>query len=80
MGMRVWRIITRHTDDRPTGIGVTAISAGESGRPEVKHYTMSEDDVRLIMQQPWVAIASDGQAINMQNYPGLPHPRKGRAA
>jgi N-acyl-D-aspartate/D-glutamate deacylase len=36
---------------------------------------MSEEDVRLIMRQPWVAIASDGQAINLENYPGLPHPR-----
>ena len=35
---------------------------------------MSEEDVRLIMQQPWVSIASDGSAINL-DAPGVPHPR-----
>jgi N-acyl-D-amino-acid deacylase len=35
---------------------------------------MSEDDVRLVMKQPWVAIASDGSAINL-DAPGVPHPR-----
>jgi N-acyl-D-amino-acid deacylase len=37
-------------------------------------HTMSEDDVQLVMKQPWVAIASDGSAINL-NAPGVPHPR-----
>jgi N-acyl-D-amino-acid deacylase len=35
---------------------------------------MSEDDVRLVMRQPWVSIASDGAAINLEA-DGLPHPR-----
>jgi N-acyl-D-amino-acid deacylase len=35
---------------------------------------MSEADVRLVMQKPWVAIASDGSAINLDE-DGLPHPR-----
>ena len=37
-------------------------------------HTMSEDDVRLVMRQPWVSIASDGSAINL-GAPGVPHPR-----
>jgi N-acyl-D-amino-acid deacylase len=38
------------------------------------HHTMSEDDVRLVMQVPWVSIASDGSALNLAA-PGKPHPR-----
>jgi len=35
---------------------------------------MSEGDVRQVMKQPWVAIASDGSAINLDEE-GVPHPR-----
>ena len=38
------------------------------------HHTMSEDDVRFVMQVPWVSIASDGGALNL-SAPGKPHPR-----
>jgi len=38
------------------------------------HHTMSEDDVKFVMQVPWVSIASDGGALNLQE-PGKPHPR-----
>ena len=38
------------------------------------HHTMSEEDVRYVMQIPWVSIASDGSAINL-SAPGKPHPR-----
>src|SRR5882724_4842185 len=38
------------------------------------HHTMSEDDVRFVMQIPWVSIASDGSALNLA-VPGKPHPR-----
>lgn len=51
------------------------LMAEENGRIRGLFHTMSEEDVRLIIKQPWVAVASDGQAINMENYPGLPHPR-----
>ena len=37
-------------------------------------HTMSEEDVRQIMQRPWVAHASDGSAIDL-DAEGLPHPR-----
>jgi N-acyl-D-amino-acid deacylase len=38
------------------------------------HHTMSEDDVKFVMQVPWVSIASDGSALNLM-VPGKPHPR-----
>ena len=38
------------------------------------HHTMSEDDVKFVMQVPWVSIASDGGALNLTE-PGKPHPR-----
>jgi N-acyl-D-amino-acid deacylase len=38
------------------------------------HHTMSQDDVKFVMQVPWVSIASDGSALNL-TVPGKPHPR-----
>ena len=38
------------------------------------HHTMSEEDVKFVMQVPWVSIASDGSAVNLKE-PGKPHPR-----
>jgi N-acyl-D-amino-acid deacylase len=38
------------------------------------HHTMSEDDVKFVMQVPWVSIASDGSALNL-TVSGKPHPR-----
>jgi N-acyl-D-aspartate/D-glutamate deacylase len=35
---------------------------------------MGEQDVRTVMKLPWVSIASDGSAINLEA-PGVPHPR-----
>ncbi|MFN8060975.1 MAG: D-aminoacylase [Vicinamibacterales bacterium] len=51
-----------------------ALMAEEGGRISGVFHTMSEDDVRLVMKQPWVTIASDGSAINLEA-PGVPHPR-----
>jgi N-acyl-D-aspartate/D-glutamate deacylase len=51
-----------------------ALMADEGGTITGMFHTMSEDDVRAVMTRPWVAIASDGSAINLQA-PGLPHPR-----
>jgi N-acyl-D-aspartate/D-glutamate deacylase len=44
-----------------------------NGGAQIVDFGMSEEDVRLIMKQPWVATASDGQAM----IPGdsVPHPR-----
>ena len=48
--------------------------ADEGGTISGMFHTMSEDDVRLVMRLPWVAVASDGSAINL-NAEGFPHPR-----
>lgn len=37
-------------------------------------HTMSEENVQLVMKQPWIAISSDAGAVNV-NEPGFPHPR-----
>ena len=50
------------------------LMAEDGGRISGMFHTMSEDDVRLVMRQPWVSIASDGSAINLEA-PGVPHPR-----
>ena len=41
------------------------------------YHNMSEDDVSLIMQKPWVAISSDGTALRPDGVlgDGKPHPR-----
>jgi N-acyl-D-aspartate/D-glutamate deacylase len=35
---------------------------------------MAEEDVKTVMQVPWVSVGSDGSALNLK-YPGKPHPR-----
>ena len=41
------------------------------------YFIMSEDDVRLAMVQPWVAVGSDGSALSIEGplRSGVPHPR-----
>lgn len=50
------------------------LMAEEGGNISGIFHTMSEPDVRTVMKLPWVAIASDGSAINL-DAPGVPHPR-----
>ena len=50
------------------------LMAEEGGNISGIFHTMSEKDVRDVMKLPWVAIASDGSAINLEA-PGVPHPR-----
>jgi len=49
----------------------------EGGFVDGVHHNMSEDDVKMIMRLPWVAIASDGAAMRPDGIlgDGLPHPR-----
>ena len=47
------------------------------GAVDIVHHSMSEDDVRFVMAQPWIAIGSDSRA-NAPYGPlsfGKPHPR-----
>ncbi len=73
-GMTIAEIARARGDADPADTCIE-LMAEERGRIRGLFHTMSEEDVRLIMQRPWVAVASDGQAINLENYPGLPHPR-----
>jgi N-acyl-D-aspartate/D-glutamate deacylase len=45
----------------------------KNGGAQIVNFSMSEEDVRLIMKQPWVATASDG-ATQIKN-DAVPHPR-----
>ena len=72
-GMRISAIAKLRGDADPADTCIQLMAA-EGGTITGMFHTMSEDDVRLVMKQPWVSIASDGSAINLQE-PGLPHPR-----
>ena len=72
-GMRLSEIAKLRGDADPADTCIT-LMAEDGGRISGMFHTMSEDDVRLVMKQPWVAIASDGSAINLEA-PGVPHPR-----
>jgi N-acyl-D-amino-acid deacylase len=48
----------------------------EGGSAEAIYFSMSEQDVRLAMRQPWVGVGSDGTAVNPEMaFAGKPHPR-----
>jgi N-acyl-D-aspartate/D-glutamate deacylase len=72
-GMRLSEIAKLRGDADPADTCL-ALMAEDGGRISGMFHTMSEDDVRLVMRQPWVSVASDGSAINL-TAPGVPHPR-----
>jgi dihydroorotase/N-acyl-D-amino-acid deacylase len=72
-GKRLSEIAKARGDADPADTCLT-LMAEDGGRISGMFHTMSEDDVRLVMRQPWVSIASDGSAINL-DAPGVPHPR-----
>ncbi len=72
-GMRIAQIAAARGDKDPADTCIQ-LMAEEGGRISGVFHTMAEEDVRLVMRQPWVSIASDGSAINL-DAPGVPHPR-----
>jgi dihydroorotase/N-acyl-D-amino-acid deacylase len=56
---------------------VLNLLAEEKGRVGMVYFTMSEEDVRYAMQQPWVSFGSDGSAMQPEGLLGRdkPHPR-----
>jgi N-acyl-D-amino-acid deacylase len=72
-GLRVTEIAKLRGDTDPADTCL-ALMADEGGTISGMFHTMSEQDVQLVMKQPWVSIASDGSAINLQEE-GVPHPR-----
>ncbi len=72
-GKRIAEIAKLRGDADPMDTCID-LMAEEGGNISGIFHTMSEEDVRTVMKLPWVAIASDGSAINLEA-PGLPHPR-----
>jgi N-acyl-D-amino-acid deacylase len=72
-GKRIAEIAKLRGDADPMDTCIE-LMAEEGGNISGIFHTMSEDDVRRVMKLPWVAIASDGSAINV-NAAGVPHPR-----
>jgi N-acyl-D-amino-acid deacylase len=72
-GMRIAEIAKQRGDADPADTCIT-LMAEDGGRISGMFHTMSEADVQTVMKKPWVAIASDGSAINLEA-PGVPHPR-----
>src|SRR5262249_50659397 len=56
---------------------VLNLLAEEKGRVGMVYFTMSEDDLRYAMRQPWLSIGSDGSAMQPEGLLGRdkPHPR-----
>jgi N-acyl-D-aspartate/D-glutamate deacylase len=72
-GKRIAEIAKLRGDADPMDTCID-LMAEESGNISGIFHTMSEEDVRAVMRLPWVAVASDGSAINLEA-PGVPHPR-----
>src|SRR5439155_2876011 len=72
-GMSVAQIAKQRGDADPAE-SCLGLMAEEGGTISGIFHAMSEADVRSVMTRPWVAIASDGSATNL-NEAGVPHPR-----
>ena len=72
-GKSVAQIAALRGDSDPADTCIQ-LMAEEGGIISGVFHAMSDEDVRLVMQKPWVAVASDGSAINLEAR-GLPHPR-----
>jgi N-acyl-D-aspartate/D-glutamate deacylase len=72
-GKRIAEIAKLRGDADPMDTCID-LMAEEGGSISGIFHTMSEEDVRTVMRLPWVAVASDGSAINL-DAPGVPHPR-----
>jgi N-acyl-D-aspartate/D-glutamate deacylase len=72
-GKRIAQIARMRGQEDPMDTCID-LMAEEGGNISGIFHTMSEDDVRTVMRLPWVAVASDGSAINL-DAPGVPHPR-----
>jgi N-acyl-D-aspartate/D-glutamate deacylase len=72
-GKSVAQIARMRGEEDPMDTCIT-LMAEEGGNISGIFHTMGEQDVRTVMKLPWVSIASDGSAINLEA-PGVPHPR-----
>jgi N-acyl-D-amino-acid deacylase len=72
-GMSVEQIAKIKGDKDPADTFLNLMAEDGGGISGVFH-NQSEENVKLVLSQPWVAPASDGSAINLQAS-GVPHPR-----
>jgi N-acyl-D-amino-acid deacylase len=72
-GKSVAQIARMRGEEDPMDTCIT-LMAEEAGSISGIFHTMGEQDVRTVMKLPWVSIASDGSAINLEAA-GVPHPR-----
>ena len=72
-GKTIAQIARMRAEEDPMETCIT-LMAEEGGSISGIFHTMAEADVRTVMKLPWVSIASDGSAINL-DAPGVPHPR-----
>lgn len=72
-GMSVADIAKQRGDQDPADT-IIMLMAQEGGDIRGIFHNQSEENVELVMRQPWVAPASDGSALNL-DVPGFPHPR-----
>jgi N-acyl-D-aspartate/D-glutamate deacylase len=72
-GKRLVEIAKMRGDADPADTFIT-LMAEEGGNISGVFHNQSEENVQLVLRQPWVAPASDGSAINL-DAPGVPHPR-----
>ena len=72
-GKRISEIAALRGDADPMDTCID-LMAEEGGRISGIFHTMSEEDVRTVMRLPWMAVASDGSALNLEAR-GVPHPR-----
>ncbi|MPZ19286.1 MAG: amidohydrolase family protein [Luteitalea sp.] len=72
-GMSVADIAKQRGDEDPADTIITLL-AEEGGNVRGIFHNQSEENVEMVMRQPWVAPASDGSALNL-DVAGFPHPR-----
>jgi N-acyl-D-amino-acid deacylase len=72
-GKSVAQIARMRGEEDPMDTCITLMAEEGGGISGIFH-TMGEQDVRTVMRLPWVSIASDGSAINL-DAAGVPHPR-----
>ena len=72
-GMRLRDIAKKRGDADPAETAVT-LMAQEKGHISGVFHNQLEDDLQLALKRPWLAIASDGRAVNLTK-PRNSHPR-----
>jgi N-acyl-D-aspartate/D-glutamate deacylase len=73
VSMRLTDIAKARGDADPADSALE-LMADEGGRIGGIFHNQSEEDLQVAMRRPWIAVGSDGSAINL-DAPGSPHPR-----